>query len=61
MNKKNQALIMKVSFRVKKTFNRKQGMQLELVGHIQPDYEQTAKTRFIHDMQDPESPFGSWN
>jgi hypothetical protein len=54
MAKKNQPVIMKVTFYLQRTFNRERGMQFKVVGHCQPDYEQTAKSRFIHQMQRPE-------
>ena len=61
MNSNIQPVIMKVTFHVQKSFDREAGMQVKLVGRCQPDFAQTAKTRFIHQMQRETVPTGSLN
>lgn len=54
-------IIMKVTFKVHQSFDRNEGMVWKLIGHCKPDYAQTAKSRFIREMQTVEVPAGSTN
>ncbi|MCA9216914.1 MAG: hypothetical protein KDB27_27785 [Planctomycetales bacterium] len=61
MHKNVQPVFMKVTFHVQKSFDREHGFHLKLVGRCQPDFAQTAKSRFIREMQSPVAPIGSCN
>ncbi|MFC1758203.1 hypothetical protein ACFL2H_05480 [Planctomycetota bacterium] len=61
MKNEVQPVIMKVTFHVQRIFDRESGMQLKVVGRCRPDFAQTAKSRFIHQMQNRASPEGSMN